>query len=201
MARAKAALGELAGTPCPFAAFGAAVVNHTAGPADDDGGELVCLGVNSVRRDGNPTLHGEVAAINNCTSILTSPDGPYKYNGQQALDALTQLSLYTTAEACPMCASAIAQANFAEYIFATSIPDLISWGWPQISIRSLEVFERSAGVQRRQVTRIVQGVLREETDPLFQWQFQARGECPRGCAREGKGVCGAVKEDGEHDEL
>jgi hypothetical protein len=45
---------------------------------------------------------GEMAAINNCTKILTSPEGPYKYTGPQALDALTQLSLYTTAEACPM---------------------------------------------------------------------------------------------------
>ena len=56
------------GSPCPFAAFGAAIVNHTStvtggGDGDDDGdekGELICLGYNTVRRDGNPTLHGKL---------------------------------------------------------------------------------------------------------------------------------------------
>jgi hypothetical protein len=55
MLTAKSALDSLAGSPCPFAAFGAAIVNHTASQE----GELVCIGANSVRRDGNPTLHGE----------------------------------------------------------------------------------------------------------------------------------------------
>lgn len=43
------------GTPCPFAAFGAVVVNHT----DTSGlGEVVCTGANSNSKTGNPTLHG-----------------------------------------------------------------------------------------------------------------------------------------------
>jgi tRNA(Arg) A34 adenosine deaminase TadA len=99
------------------------------------------------------------------------------------------------------CASAIAQANFAEYIFATAAPDLVGWGWPQISIRSLEVFERATEVQKKQVTRIVQGVLREETDQLFQWQWQLEGICPPGCARDNEGSCVQAGTGGEHDEL
>ena len=98
------------------------------------------------------------------------------------------------------CASAIAQANFAEYIFATSSPDLISWGWPQITIRSLEVFERAGAVQKKQVTRIVQDVLHQETDKLFQWQFQPDAPCPAGCARNRAGICSAGA-DHDHDEL
>ena len=43
------------GTPCPFAAFGAVVVNHTDASAL---GDLVCTGANSNSKTGNPTLHG-----------------------------------------------------------------------------------------------------------------------------------------------
>lgn len=45
---------------------------------------------------------GEVAAINNCTKILTDPEGLYKLSGPETLKAMGDLSLYTTAEACPM---------------------------------------------------------------------------------------------------
>lgn len=41
--------------PCPFAAFGAVIVNHTA---NSGLGELVCTGANSNSATGNPTLHG-----------------------------------------------------------------------------------------------------------------------------------------------
>ncbi len=52
--RAVAALSELTGSPCPAEAFGAVIVNHTASAE----GALVCMGVNSIKKDGNPTLHG-----------------------------------------------------------------------------------------------------------------------------------------------
>lgn len=56
MRRANEALGELSGSPCPFAAFGTVIVNHT----NSDGlGELVCMGVNENSLTGNPSLHGE----------------------------------------------------------------------------------------------------------------------------------------------
>lgn len=43
---------------------------------------------------------GEIAAINNCSRILASE--PYSLSGREALVAFQGLSLYTTAEACPM---------------------------------------------------------------------------------------------------
>jgi hypothetical protein len=46
-------------SPCPFEAFGAVVVNHTSGGI----GNAICIGVNTISDDGNPTLHGEVAAL------------------------------------------------------------------------------------------------------------------------------------------
>jgi hypothetical protein len=41
--------------PCPFAAFGSVIVNHTATTGL---GTLVCTGANSNSATGNPTLHG-----------------------------------------------------------------------------------------------------------------------------------------------
>jgi hypothetical protein len=54
MKRAVQALSDLR-SPCPFEAFGAVIVNHT-GTIE---GEEVCIGVNGVRTEGNPTLHGK----------------------------------------------------------------------------------------------------------------------------------------------
>jgi len=49
---------SLLSSPCPFAAFGTAIVNHTA-VTEDGLGELVCIGINENARVGNPTLHGK----------------------------------------------------------------------------------------------------------------------------------------------
>ncbi|KIW66437.1 hypothetical protein PV04_05772 [Phialophora macrospora] len=199
MRRAVGALADLNdGSPCPFAAFGCVIVNHSAvatgrgGIADVElGVELgseVCIGANAIVKEGNPTLHGEVAAINNCTAILTDPEGKYKLTGPEALKALGDLSLYTTAEACPMCSSAILYGGFKEYIFSTSIPTLQAHGWPQIAIRSTEIFARSMGRLSAQRTRIIGDVLANETEALFTWQFaKAEAACPQGCVREGEG--------------
>ena len=54
------ALSDLKSTPCPFEAFGASIVNHTASLA----GELVCIGANSIAAEGNPTLHGMLLSDN-----------------------------------------------------------------------------------------------------------------------------------------
>lgn len=164
-------------SPCPFAAFGAAIVNHTASAK----GELVCIGANSAHETGNPTHHGEIAAINNCTSVLTDPRGAYRLSPQEAYAAWQDLSLYTTGEPCPMCASAIRWGGFREMIYATSIETLIQYGWTQLTIPSREVFERGVGF--RNDTVIVEGILEEETDPLFAWQFQRDAACPKGCRR------------------
>jgi tRNA(Arg) A34 adenosine deaminase TadA len=164
-------------SPCPFEAFGAVVVNHTSGGL----GDAVCIGVNTISDDGNPTSHGEIAAINNCTSVLRDPNGPYKLSPGETAAAWKQLSLYTTAEACPMCAAAMRWAGFKEYIYATSSETLIENGWPQMSITSRELFQRSGMVEPS--TAIVTDVLHGETDALFEWQFDSRAPCPAGCLR------------------
>ncbi|PVI02320.1 guanine deaminase [Periconia macrospinosa] len=182
MRKANEALGDVLDDPCPFAAFGTAIVNHT----DEGLGELVCIGANANRLTGNPTMHGEIAAITNCTAVLTDPRGRYKMNTTQALDAFTQLSLYTNAESCPMCASAIRWAGFKEYIYGTSIDTLVETGWGQIRVDSVEIVRQSFDLGHS--TRLIGNVLVNETDPYFLWQYNPHQECPHGCKRS-KGTC------------
>ncbi|KAJ2899482.1 hypothetical protein MKZ38_003039 [Zalerion maritima] len=165
MRMANEALYGVLGRPCPFAAFGTVIVNHTG----DGLGDLVCMGANSNKITGNPSMHGEMAAISNCSGIFMDPEGPYKMTASESQDAFTDLSLYTNAESCPMCASAIRWAGFKEYIYGTSIDTLIEKGWGQIRISSIEVFRQSFDLGT--VTSLIAEVLTNETDPYFFWQY------------------------------
>lgn len=172
------------GSSCPFAAFGTAIVNHTA---SDGIGELICTGVNQNSVTGNPTLHGEIVAISNCSDILTDPNGAYKLSASEASAAWADFTLYTNAESCPMCASAIRWSGFKEYVYGTSIGRLIETGWGQIAIESAEVFKESWNLGTS--TKFVSEVLTNETDPYFLWQFQADYPCPGSCSRGDTGRC------------
>lgn len=169
-------------SPCPFQAYGTAIVNHTAGGDGDGLGRLVCIGANGVQQTGNPTLHGEINAIKNCTAILTDPAGSYRLSPAEAHAAYADLTLYTTAEACPMCAASMRWAGFEGYVYATSIDGLVGFGWHQITISSREVFARSSTMGPR--TELVADVLANETDPLLSWQYNAEQPCPKGCSRD-----------------
>ncbi|KAL7282039.1 hypothetical protein ACG7TL_003506 [Trametes sanguinea] len=197
--RANAAVAELV-SPCPVSAFGSVIVNHTASTS----GELVCIGVNS-QENGDPILHGEISAIQNCSAILTDPAGAFKLNAAEAQAAFAGLSLYTNAESCPMastsvlflsrsirgtltCASAIRFAGFREYIYGTSIETLVELGFVQIRVPSIEIFRQSFDLPHP--ARLLGGVLTNETDPLFSWQFNPEFPCPAGCARgNGSTMC------------
>ncbi|OAR02725.1 hypothetical protein LLEC1_03342 [Akanthomyces lecanii] len=182
MRRANQALADVLGTPCPFAAFGTAIVNHTGNGL----GDLICIGANGNSRTGNPTFHGEMAAIQNCTSILTDPQGPYNLTAAESLSAFAQLSLYTNAESCPMCAAAIRWAGFKEYVYGSSVDRLVEQGWAQIRISSMDVFRQSFDLPS--TTRLIGEVLTNETDPYFLWQYDPEYRCPSTCVRR-DGVC------------
>ncbi|KAJ7123822.1 guanine deaminase [Mycena crocata] len=175
MRRVNTALSELA-SPCPFSAFSSVIVNHTAPGL----GELVCVGVNN-DQTGNPTLHGEIAAIQNCSAILTDPSGSFKLSPTDALDAFSQLSLIWLQYL--KCASAIRWSGFREYIYGTSMETLVRNGWRQIRISSQEIFKQSFDLT--DPARLIGEVLANETDPLLLWQFNPDFPCPTGCARSG----------------
>ncbi|KAI4863684.1 cytidine deaminase-like protein [Hypoxylon rubiginosum] len=181
MRQANVALGQ----PCPYAAFGTVIVNHTG---TSELGELVCTGANNRTLTGNPTLHGEMSAIANCTSVLTDPSGPYNLSGTDALAAFASLTLYTNAESCPMCASAVRWAGFREYVYGTTIDALVRRGWGQIRVSSQDIFRQSYDLP--DAARLLGGVLTNETDPYFFWQNDLEYPCPKGCSRV-EGSCEA----------
>ncbi|KAF9874789.1 hypothetical protein CkaCkLH20_07926 [Colletotrichum karsti] len=168
MRKANEALYRQSG-PCPFAAFGTIIVNHTSD-------EVVCEGANF--RTGDPTIHGEISAINACTAKFTEEG----MTASEIYAAWGELSIYTNAESCPMCASAIRWAGFKEYVYGTTIQHNYNVGWGVMTLGSYDVFQQSRQLPGYQTSMIGQ-ILTNETDPLFSWQYNASAPCPNGCFR------------------
>ena len=122
--------------------FGAVIVCR-------DTGEIVAEGFN--QSVINPTFHGEMVAINRCAELHQPADW-------------SEFDLYTTAEPCPMCQSAIEWAGIICVYYGTSIPYLQKLGWRQINIRASEVIAQTAFRNNR----IVGGILEVECNALFE---------------------------------
>ena len=125
-------------TRAPFAAL---IINN-------ENGEVLATGLNASKV--NPTFHGEMVAINNC--IKNHPHVDW-----------SKVTLYTTAEPCSMCQSAVVWAKIPRVVFATSFEYLTSHGWDQINIRASEINKRSPFYKGT----ITGGVLASESNPLF----------------------------------
>jgi tRNA(adenine34) deaminase len=121
--------------------FGAVLV-------DERDGRIVAEGWNQSRL--NPAFHGEIDVINNCARLHAGIDW-------------SQLTLYTTAEPCPMCQSAVSWAGIPRAVYGTSIPFLQSLGWWQIDIRAAEIIRRTPFRQ----CELIGGVLEAECNALF----------------------------------
>ncbi len=121
--------------------FGAVIVKRLTG-------EIVSEGFN--RSGESPTFHGEIDAINRCAK-------------NHPLINWKELDLYTTAEPCSMCQSAIEWAGIANVYYGSSIPFLQSIGCRQIDIRAEEVALRTPFRK----TRVVGAILEEECNLLY----------------------------------
>ena len=119
--------------------------------------EILVEGINRHRE--NPTLHGEIDAINRCAALGRAVNW-------------AGLRLYTTAEPCCMCQGAILWAGIPEVVFGTSIRTLKQLGWKQIDIPAEEVARRTPFVQ----CRLIGGVLEAECDQLFRRAVGTTGE-------------------------
>jgi tRNA(Arg) A34 adenosine deaminase TadA len=133
----------------PLLPFGAVLVRGATG-------EILAEGHNCSA--ASPTFHGEIDVINRLAA-----DQP-----QVDWDSLV---LYTTAEPCPMCQSAIAWAGIPWVVYGSSIPFLQGLGWRQIDIRAGEVARRTPF--RR--TAVLGGVLEKECNALFEAVPRKRG--------------------------
>lgn len=98
----------------------------------------------------HPAWHGEMDAINRCVEQHGKPEW-------------ARLTLYTTAEPCSMCQSAVIWAGIPLVVYGTSVSGLLAMGWNQIGIPADEVVAKSPF--RR--CRVVGGVLEKECNALF----------------------------------
>ena len=126
----------------PLLPFGAVLVQGATGDVLAEGHNRSAL---------SPTFHGEIDVINRLAAQRPKVDWD-------------SLVLYTTAEPCPMCQSAIEWAGVALVVYGSSIPFLQGLGWRQIDIRAGEVARRTPF--RR--TAVLGGVLAKECNALFE---------------------------------
>ena len=126
----------------PDAPFGAVIV-------DRETGEVLAEGLN--RAETNPIWHGETDAIANCA--VAHPDVNW-----------TGLALYTTAEPCPMCATAILWSGIPHLVYGTSIETTNEMGFPRSDLHIEEIASRASFA----LPEITAGVLEAECDALYE---------------------------------
>jgi len=114
----------------------------------DSLGDVVAEGIN--RSHENLTWHAEIDAINECSRSQPGEDW-------------SKLTLYTTAEPCPMCMSAILWTGIGAVLFGTSIATLQQFGWKQIDLSAHDVISKSWNPD----FPIQGGVLETECNQLF----------------------------------
>lgn len=132
-----------------YAPFGALMVEESTG-------EIVSTGYNpGTASSKNYLNHGEIVTILN---FVNSPFSKTK--------SYSNLTLYTTAEPCPMCMGAIAWSGIPRVVWGTSITDLMKFGIGQINISAVDV--AAAATSFYKPIELVGGIRKNETDYLFE---------------------------------
>ena len=88
--------------------FGAVIV--------DKNGKIISNGNNQVLKKNDPTAHAEIVAIREACKVLNTYD-------------LSEYTLYTSCEPCPMCLSAIIWANIKKVYYACNRKDAAEIGF------------------------------------------------------------------------
>lgn len=109
---------------------------------------LICRGLN--QKGYNPILHGEISAMLECGRL--HPEIEWR-----------KLTLYTTAEPCPMCKGAIIWTGISEVVYGASIEDLAELGIKQIRLDSPTI----AAAAPFYSGRIVGGILRDKAYAMY----------------------------------
>ena len=125
----------------PIAPFGAIIVY--------DNKDILLKSVNSAHH--HPLMHGELSVIH------TLFDNGFNRD-------VSKLSLYTTAEPCPMCAAAIYWAMIPKVIYGTSISFLHELFGRQIQIGARELFSKTPDFYS---CHLIGGVMEDKCNQLF----------------------------------
>ena len=129
--------------------FGAAIVKD---------GNIITIASNSVLADNDPTAHAEINAIRSACKLLNTPD-------------LSECEIYTTAEPCPMCLSAIMWANIKKVYYGCTQYDADYLGFRDARMYS---FIRNYGGDADELKLIP--FAREECIALFQEYKKNQGQ-------------------------
>lgn len=127
--------------------YGGVIVDNTTG-------EVLGEGFN--RTSENPTFHGEMVAIHDC-------------NKKHPHTKWENTTLYTTAEPCPMCQSAIIFTGISRVVYGTSMEYIqaraqsLSKENEQINIRAADVISKAPFYKGT----LTGGVLVDKTNELF----------------------------------
>ncbi len=125
----------------PIAPYGAIIVY--------DDKDILLQSVNSAHH--HPLMHGELSVIH--TLFSNGFDGD-----------CSKLSLYTTAEPCPMCAAAIYWAMIPKVVYGTSISFLHELFGRQIQVGAEEILSKTPDFYS---CNLIGGVMEEECNQLF----------------------------------
>ena len=122
-----------------------------------DGAVLASSG-NRIKLEHDPTQHAEIAAIRlACASLRTRH--------------LERAVLYTTAEPCPMCASAAIWARMSGIVSGSTIDDMAEFrerfGTPEWTWRTVDIAARAVLDQGDPKLFLTEGFLRDECRLLF----------------------------------
>ena len=112
-------------------------------------GDVLAEGANDCTTD-HPLVHGETDAIESCFRRHPGVDW-------------SALALYTTAEPCSMCQSAILWAGISVVVYGTSAPTLQRLGFATSGIRAEEIAARS----ELGPCTVIGGVLEAQCDEIF----------------------------------
>ena len=125
----------------PKAPFGSVLV-------DSESHDIAATGLN--QSASNPTLHGEMVAINNYAEL--------------GINQWNRLTLFTTAEPCCMCQAAIIWAGIPTVVFGTSIRTLKHLGLRQFDLTANQVIAAA----RFADCKLIGGVAEKQCDQLFE---------------------------------
>jgi tRNA(Arg) A34 adenosine deaminase TadA len=134
--------------------FGAVVVERR-------GGRVVAIGMNSVVRLHNCTLHGEMVAFMMAQQRLRS----YTLSAP----GMPEHELFTSCEPCAMCLGAILWSGVKRVVMGASREDAT-----RLDFEEGPVFPESYAYLERRGVEITRGVLREDAKAVLDW-YRSRG--------------------------
>ena len=96
----------------------------------DNKGNIISIKHNTVLKDNDPTAHAEVNAIREACKILNTHD-------------LSDCTIYSSCEPCPMCLSAIIWSNIKKVYYSSTRTDA-----ENIGFRDEAIYEYLAGTNK-----------------------------------------------------